>query len=316
MKRRWVPVAVLLVAIVSVLIVLTMPAGDGGRGFYGGTRNIIGVIYIEGAIASGQSASGLFGSVVGSDQIIEFLRDAAEDPEVKALVLRINSPGGSAASAQEIAREIEKTREAGVRIVTSMADVAASGGYWIASSTDYIMANPGTVTGSIGVIMELLNVEELYNKLGLEPEVIKSVDKKDIGSTTRALTPEERRILQGMVDDIHRQFVTAVSEGRNIPLLRMQEIADGRVFTGSQALELGLVDGLGNFNDALEQAAKMAEIEDDFEVYFYGQATPFERFLRWFGASIQRDNLSGRLLDMLLYQRLVRMPGASGLSWD
>jgi len=308
-KKRWVPVAVLLVAVMSVLIALAMPAGYGGRRFYGSTRNIVGVIYIEGTITSGQSAPGLFASAVGSDQIIEFLRDAASDPEVKALVLRINSPGGSAASAQEIAREIAKTREAGVLIVTSMADVAASGGYWIASSTDYIMANPGTITGSIGVIMELLNMSELYDKLGLEPEVIKSVDKKDIGSSTRALTPEERRILQGMVDDIHRQFVAAVSEGRGIPIQRMHEIADGRVLTGTQALDLGLVDGLGNFNDAIEQAARLAQIEDDFEVYFYGQSTPFERILRWFGASIQGYGLSGRLLDTYLYRRLVRMPG-------
>ncbi len=309
MKKRWVPVAVLLVAVISVLIALAMPAGDGGRRFYGSTRNIVGVIYIEGTITSGQSVPGLFASAVGSDQIIEFLRDAAGDPEVKALVLRINSPGGSAASAQEIAREIAKTREAGVLIVTSMADVAASGGYWIASATDYIMANPGTITGSIGVVMELLNMSELYDKLGLEPEVIKSVDKKDIGSSTRALTPEERRILQGMVDDIHRQFVAAVSEGRGIPIQRMQEIADGRVLTGTQALDLGLVDGLGNFNDAIEQAARLAQIEDDFEVYFYGQSAPFERILRWFGASIQGYGLSGRLLDTQLYRRLVRMPG-------
>jgi len=204
--------------------------------------------------------------MAGSEAIMEQLRRAADDPSVKAVVLRLNTPGGTAAASQEIALEVDRLRKAGKKVVASMGDVAASGGYWIACRCDKIVANPGTITGSIGVIMETQNLQGLYEKLGVDPVVFKSGPHKDMGSTSRVVTEQEQQIFQSMVDDMYKQFVETVSEGRGIDQAQVREVADGRVFTGSQAMENGLVDDLGNYYDAIDIAADLAGIRGEPEV--------------------------------------------------
>ena len=162
------------------------------------------------------------------------------------------------AATQEIARELEKLKEAGKPVVASMGDTAASGGYWVATVADKIYANTGTLTGSIGAIMTVPNLEEFYEKIGMEFNVFKSGPYKDIGSTNRDITQEEKAILQGFVNDIFSEFVDAVAEGRDLPRQEVEKLATGRVFTGQQALEAKLIDEIGNYYDAVEEAARLA----------------------------------------------------------
>lgn len=200
--------------------------------------------------------------------IMEAIRKAGKREDVKALVVRIDSPGGSAGASQEIALELDHLRNKGKPVVTSMGDVCASGGYWIACSTDHIVASGASLTGSIGVIMQLSNLEGLYEKLGIRNQTIKSGKHKDIGSTMREVSAEEEKILQELVDDSYQQFLTQVQKGRQekISAEKLLEIADGRIFTGKQALELGLVDSLGNYYDAVRQAEKMAGIKGESKI--------------------------------------------------
>ncbi len=211
------------------------------------SKDKIAVISIEGILTS------------STDTIKQF-KLYEEDEDVKALVLRIDSPGGTVVAAQEIYEEIKKLRENKV-VLASMGNVAASGGYYVASATEEIVANPGTLTGSIGVISEYPNIEELMKKVGLRSEVMKSGRFKDLGNPTREMTEEERQVLQDLIDNIHRQFIRDVALGRGRTVEEIEPLADGRVFTGEQAKENGLVDRLGNFQDALDRAAELAGIE-------------------------------------------------------
>ncbi len=181
---------------------------------------------------------------------------------MKAIVLRLNTPGGGVGPSQEIHEEIRKIRGKKV-LVASMGALAASGGYYIACAADKIYANPGTITGSIGVVMKFVNVKELIDKIGVKGFVVKSGDFKDIGSPVREMDPKERAIIQGVIDNVHSQFVDAVAEGRGLERAAVQAIADGRIFSGEQAKELGLVDVLGNLEDAVAEAGKMAKIEGE-----------------------------------------------------
>lgn len=199
------------------------------------------------------------GVITQSRAVIEKLIRYRENEKVRAIVIRIDSPGGSVGPAQEIHEEIVKTRPLKT-VVASMGSVAASGGYYIACGAHKIVANPGTITGSIGVIIEFANIEELLGKIGLKSVVIKSGKYKDILSPTRELQQEERRLLQDVIDSVHGQFITAVAEGRNLPRDKVAEIADGRIMSGEQALGLGLVDTLGNLQDAVKIAAEIAGI--------------------------------------------------------
>jgi protease-4 len=176
-------------------------------------------------------------------------------------------PGGGVGPAQEIFSEVKKAQKE-KKVLVSMGSVAASGGYYIACAADTIMANPGTITGSIGVIMESLNVEELLHKIGLRSMVVKSGKHKDLGSPLRPMTDEEKKLLQGVLDSVHDQFIRAVAEGRRLPLEKVRELADGRIFSGEQARNLGLVDELGNLEDAIALAAKMAGIRGEPEVIY------------------------------------------------
>lgn len=202
------------------------------------------------------------GVILDSNEIIEELKEYRSSDSVKAILLRIDSPGGAVAPSQEIYQEVKKIRDEGKKkIVTSMGSVAASGGYYIASASDKIVANPGSITGSIGVILELANISGLMKKVGVESVIVKSGKYKDIGSMFRAMTPEERELIQGVIDDTHDQFIEAVAEGRGMEKEKVIPIADGRVFTGRQAQKLGLVDEIGNMQDAIKITAKLVGIK-------------------------------------------------------
>lgn len=204
------------------------------------------------------------GIIVDSKEVVDALRKYHDDDDIKAILLRIDSPGGGVAPSQEIYAEVKKIRDSGKKkVVTSMGTVAASGGYYIASASDKIIANPGTLTGSLGVIMELANVEGLMQKIGVESVVIKSGKNKDVGSPFRKMGEEERALLQTVLDDIHAQFIDAVAAGRALRVETVRSFADGRVFTGRQAKEIGLVDELGSLGDALRKAAELAGIEGE-----------------------------------------------------
>jgi len=222
------------------------------------------------------------GVILDSKDIIEELREHRENKSVKAILLRIDSPGGAVAPSQEIYSEVLKIRDEGKKkIVTSMGSVAASGGYYIASASDKIVANPGSVTGSIGVILELANVSGLMKKVGVESVVIKSGKFKDVGSLFRTMMPEERELLQGVIDDTYDQFVEAVSAGRGINKEDLIPIADGRVFTGRQAKKLGLVDELGSMQDAVKITADLAGIKGEPDlIEKKKKVSILERFLR------------------------------------
>jgi protease-4 len=202
------------------------------------------------------------GLIADSESTIEQLRKFTKDDSVKAIVLRINSPGGGVGPSQEIYEEVRKLKGKKV-VVASMGALAASGGYYIACAAQKIYANPGTITGSIGVIMQFVNVKDLIEKIGLKGMVVKSGIFKDIGSPVRDMKPEERELLQGVIDNVHSQFIGAVAEGRKMDREKVAKIADGRIFSGEQAKALGLVDALGNLEDAVAEAGKLAKIEGE-----------------------------------------------------
>jgi len=202
------------------------------------------------------------GLITDSEATIEQLKKFAKDDSVKAIVVRLNTPGGGVGPSQEIYEEVRKIRGKKV-IVASMGALAASGGYYIACGADKIFANPGTITGSIGVLMQFVNVKDLIEKIGVKGFVIKSGSFKDTGSPVREMSPEERKLLQNVIDNVHSQFVNAVVEGRKLPREDVLAIADGRILSGEQAKELGLVDVLGNQEDAVAEAGKMAKIEGE-----------------------------------------------------
>lgn len=202
------------------------------------------------------------GPIMDSKEATDEIKDYTKDKSIKAIVLRIDSPGGAVAPSQEIYEEVKKA-VAHKKVIVSMGSVAASGGYYIAAPATKIISNPGTLTGSIGVIMEIPNIEGLMNKIGIKTEVIKSGRHKDIASAFRTMGKEEREILQGVMDNVHEQFIKAVAEGRKIKIDEVRKIADGRIFTGEQAKTQGLVDDLGTLEDAIKTAATLAGIKEE-----------------------------------------------------
>jgi len=233
----------------------------------------VAVIPLSGPIA-GTSQQGLL--TIGGitpDLVRDYLNRAESDGSVKAVVLRIDSPGGSAAASQEIASEICRFQEnTGKPVVVSMGDTAASGGYYISVYADRIVANPSTLTGSIGVISQFIYIEGLLEKLGLEIETIKAGEHKDMG--IRPLTDEERQIMQDITDDLYQQFVVTVADGRSLPVADVEALATGQLYTGVQALDLGLVDELGGLDKAIELAASLASVTDPV-VEEYGPSASF-----------------------------------------
>jgi len=245
----------------------------------------IALVRVEGVITG--ASQGFLGGGASSERLVMVLRRVARDKSVKAVVLRVDSPGGSAAASQEIRDEILRVKQAGKRVVVSMGDVAASGGYYVSCSADRIIASPGTLTGSIGVIWAQPEFSELFKKIGWREQVIKSGPHKDMGSIARPFTPDEKKIVQGLIDDVYDQFVTAVSEGRQGKLTRAQvrRLADGRVYTGRQALKLKLVDDLGNIRYAIRSAAALANLKGEVPVVEYGRAGLFESLFGGWGDS-------------------------------
>ena len=214
----------------------------------------VAIIRIEGVILDAQST-------------ISELKQYSENPLVKAIVLRIDSPGGGVVPSQEIHDAVKRVKnKSNKAVIASMGTVAASGGYYIAAATDRIIANPGTLTGSIGVIMEMANFEGLMKKVGVEGVVIKSGRFKDVGSPLRKMSDEERKLLQSVMDDVHHQFIQAVDDGRALEVSDVEPLADGRIYTGRQAKEARLVDELGDLDDAIHIAADIAGMEGEPKV--------------------------------------------------
>lgn len=212
----------------------------------GGSGDGVGLVEVKGVIVDGQDT-------------VRQLRALKKDKRVKAVVLRVDSPGGVVGPSQEISaqvREVAKVK----KVVVSMGSVAASGGYYISAPATKIFANPGTITGSIGVLMKFSNLEGLMDKVGMKAYTIKSGQFKDVGSPGREMTAEERAMLQGVIDSTHSQFVRAVAEGRRLPVATVAAIADGRIFSGEQALALKLVDRLGTMQDAIDEAARLGGV--------------------------------------------------------
>ena len=207
----------------------------------------VAVVEIEGIIVDGTAA-------------IRELREHADNPSIKAVVLRVNSPGGVVAPTQEIFAAIQRARKAGKPVVATLGAVAASGGYYVATAADRIYANPGTLTGSIGVVMQMANIEGLLKKVGVEYVVVKAGSYKDVGNFARTMSPEERKMLQALLDDVYSQFVDAVAEGRGLERSEVLAFAEGRIYSGQQALALKMVDEMGGFEDAVEAAGKLANI--------------------------------------------------------
>lgn len=203
----------------------------------------------------------VYGTISGSNEVIRQLKKYSKDSSIPAIVLDIDSPGGAVVPSQEIYEEVLKAKKAGKKVVASLRSLGASGGYYIACSADTIVANPGTLTGSIGVIFEFPVVQDLFKKIGVKFEVVKRGELKEVGTSFRSMTQEERDLLQSVIDDTYNQFVDAVKEGRGLEREKILELADGRVFTGRQAKELGLIDELGDIEDAVKIAGKMGNIE-------------------------------------------------------
>jgi protease-4 len=233
------------VAGLFVVLVASMtgpPGGAGGGALFGGR---VAIVQLEGLI-------------VDVDDLVRDLTAHRDNPAVRAVVIRINSPGGVVAPTQELHGAIKRLRETGKPVIASLGAVAASGGYYVAVAADRIYANPGTLTGSIGVIMQLANVNALLKKVGVDYVVVKAGEFKDIGSVARPMSAEERRVLQALLDDVHGQFIGAVAAGRKLERATVLQFADGRIFSGAQAKDLRMVDALGSLQDAVDGAAALA----------------------------------------------------------
>jgi protease-4 len=271
----------------------------------GPSKDCVGLVNVSGVITSGEADGGPFGGGTGAEAqtIIDQLESARTNKHIRSVVIWINSPGGSAAGSDAVYHEIEKVRTGGKKVVVAMGDVAASGGYYIASAADRIYANGATLTGSIGVISELPNFSApngWIKKSGYDEIVVKSGKFKDMGNPFRPMTGDERAMFQNMVNDIYEQFLSAVSEARKIDKSTLRPIADGRVFTGRQAVKLHLVDQIGTLNDALSYAREQAGLPSDASVYRLSRS-PLSRILgdtdSMYQGAAQRKLLGLLLLD-------------------
>jgi protease-4 len=234
----------------------------------------VAVVEVEGIIGVGSDRG------LDADGIVRVLGEYREDTSIRAVVLRINSPGGVVAPTQEIFTAVERLRGAGKPVVASLGAVAASGGYYVAVAADEVYANPGTLTGSIGVVMQMVNIEGLLKKVGVEYVVVKAGAYKDVGNFARPMKPEERRILQALLDDVYGQFVNAVAERRGLDRKAVLGFADGRIYSGQQALKLNMVDELGGLEDAIEAAARLAGLPEKPKVVYPRRRFSFRGLLQ------------------------------------
>jgi len=256
MKKTLIVIAVIILLVFLLSIVRACLSKGGER---------IAVVEIEGIISDSRQAM---------EDVIRF----KEDPSIKGVILRINSPGGSVGPTQEIYREIIKLKN-DKKVFVSMGSVCASGGYYIAAAGDKVYANPSTITGSIGVIMQSVILEELLKKIGVKSNTIKAGELKDAGTPFRDMTPEERAYLDGIVKNIHEQFIKDVAAGRKMEFEKVKSMADGRIYTGLQAKELGLVDNIGNFYDTVDDIKKVLKIKGKPELVYTEKPFSFSKWL-------------------------------------
>lgn len=254
MKNKWLWLGLIiagtgLVLFVATIFIFVCAHGENGSMTWG---EGVGLVEVSGVI-------------IDSRETVKQLNECRKNDEVKAVVLRIDSPGGVVGPSQEIYAEVKRLG-AKKKVVVSMGSLAASGGYYIATPAAVIMANPGTITGSIGVLMKFSNIEGLMDKIGLKAFTLKTGKYKDAGSPVRPMTDQDKAMLQGVIDNVQNQFVNAVAEGRRLPVEEIRKIADGRIFTGEQALSLKLIDKLGTLQDAIDEAGKLGGIKGEPQV--------------------------------------------------
>lgn len=297
-KRSLIPYMLVMLALIAIILVSAAAILNGfGIGENLKTSQKVAVIYVQGTIMTGSVPAGL--GYATSEEISENIRSALADKDVKAIVLRINSPGGSPAAAQEIVEEIKKAQAHGVPVVVSMGDSATSAAYYIAAPANYIFANPSTVTGSIGVIWIFQNMSAAYQNNGTDYQIIKSGELKDMGSPWRGLTDTEKKYADTVVMEVYENFVTEVSEGRNINRSDVKALADGRIYTGTMAKQLRLIDGFGDVYDAIDKAAELGKVTGEPKIVYMnkvslsklilgsdsGQANSIDQFVSYFEES-------------------------------
>jgi protease-4 len=271
-RTRLLGLAILSLSVVVTLVAIAIaqsgrsPAGE-GIGRVPLTGDSVVLIKLKGVITDAmvEPRSG------GRENIYAQLRRAERDPSARAVVLRVDSPGGSANASQALYEQVRRIRERGKPVVVHFADIAASGGYYVGAAGDRIVSQPAAITGSIGVIITAIDMRGLYDKLGVRERVFKSGPYKDILSASRDITPEEEAILQKLVQDAYDQFVKVVAEGRKLPEAEVRRIADGRIISGVEALRLGLVDEVGDQHRAVQVAAELAGLRGEPRVVLYEQ---------------------------------------------
>jgi len=277
-EKKKSPLAKRLLFLTLILLALVGISSITSEWVKKGTKNRVGIVDITGFISNSQ-------------YIVNQVKKFRQDKRIRGIILRIDSPGGAVGPSQEIYDEVLKTRESGKTIYASMGTLAASGGYYIASAAEKIFANPGTLTGSIGVIMAFSNAKGLMEKIGLQPEIVKAGEYKDIGSPARAMTQKERNLLQSVVTDVHQQFIEAVASGRDISVAEVTKIADGRILTGRQAYSLNLVDQIGGLQVSIDQLAHKVGIIGSPKII---RETPRVGFLDWVLKSTVNQSLINR----------------------
>ena len=295
MKKRAIIISLGILALLAAILIplILIPRLAAGK---------IIVIPLSGTITT--AGSSLFsGSTITPDLVRNYLAKAESDRAVKAIVLRIESPGGEIEPCQEILWEIERVKET-KPIVVTMRGMAASGGYYISTQADKIVALPTTMTGSIGVISTVINIEGLLEKLGIQIETFKGGKYKDMYWGFRELTPEEEEIMQQMIDEYYEQFVDVVAEGRGLSKEEVRNLATGQLYTGTEAKELGLVDELGDLDTAIDLAAELADIEAPTVEYYYKRPGLIRRLLLGFADAIQARILGLSAQDMVLLEVL------------
>jgi protease-4 len=274
MKKSPVLIVVATAAVLGVISFIVLSAAS----FLSGNKRTSSALPVVGS--DKVALVRLEGLLVSSEDVVDELNDYAEDDSIKAIVIRIDSPGGGVVVSQEIYNAVRNAKNEGKKIIVSMGTVAASGGYYVAAAADKIVANPGTLTGSIGVKMEFANIEKLLEKIGVRGMVVKAGAYKDIGSPFRDMTDQEKQLLQAVIDDVHSQFIEAVADGRKMPAADVRAIADGRIFTGRQALDLKLVDQLGDLKESIQIAGGLAGIKGKPRVVEKRKKIPFFEYLK------------------------------------
>jgi protease-4 len=242
--------ALLAIGFTVVIIALVSGSSDKTETVTVGSGDKVAVVDLKGVIAS-------------SDEVVRQMKKYKNNSSIRAIVLHIDSPGGGVVASQEMYEEVRAVRDGGKPVIVSMGSLAASGGYYVAVGGSYLVANRGTLTGSVGVISEFLQLKDALDKLGIGVKTIKAGKLKDAGSPMRAMNDDDQKYFQALMDDVHRQFIDVVARERKMDVEKVRELADGRVFTGEQALQLGLVDTLGTFEDAVRIAAVKVGIKGE-----------------------------------------------------